>query len=215
MQGAPTRREATELLELNIDSLSEDEFLQVLPLVTTSKVTELVQNFCFGRKITKLFDLVQAVPKKVRAGLACDLYSSKDTEAFLRIMDIVDSKGMFKMMQFWNVAVAQTCREEDKQRESIRQREAQQETAKQQEALHDLKRKRTDEPIDKLDLNIDQQLRKRQISEASTCIVCIDREKSVACMPCKHLCLCVECSKNLKICPLCRQEIQSTLELFV
>lgn len=49
------------------------------------------------------------------------------------------------------------------------------------------------------------------------CIICHDREKSVILMPCRHLCLCLECSNNtaVEICPKCRGIICNKIEVYV
>jgi len=50
-----------------------------------------------------------------------------------------------------------------------------------------------------------------------TCSVCLQRPKSVLLLPCRHLCLCPQCSAELPkaVCPLCRSEVQDRIETFV
>ena len=57
------------------------------------------------------------------------------------------------------------------------------------------------------------------------CVVCMEREKSVVLMPCKHQCICKECVDQLKriaqierkkpMCPVCRELIRDTIEPFM
>mmetsp|Transcript_8910 Transcript_8910/g.11803 ORF Transcript_8910/g.11803 Transcript_8910/m.11803 type:complete len:492 (+) Transcript_8910:106-1581(+) len=53
-------------------------------------------------------------------------------------------------------------------------------------------------------------------SEQNLCVICQEEEKCVLILPCRHLCLCRQCSNapQLKMCPLCRKEIQQTLHVF-
>ena len=45
------------------------------------------------------------------------------------------------------------------------------------------------------------------------CIICCDKPKNGTLLPCKHNFMCVDCSRGLKICPMCRKHIQSILEI--
>lgn len=52
-----------------------------------------------------------------------------------------------------------------------------------------------------------------------TCVVCLDRKKTVVVLPCRHLCLCRTCS-NLQAnfqntCPLCRNVITQTIDTYM
>ena len=46
------------------------------------------------------------------------------------------------------------------------------------------------------------------------CVVCQENEKRVLLLPCKHQCLCDNCSKKVKICPLCRVHIKQKISAF-
>jgi len=48
------------------------------------------------------------------------------------------------------------------------------------------------------------------------CVVCIDRPKTIAAVPCGHLCFCEECLEryNKIICPLCRKDIDKFVKIF-
>lgn len=49
------------------------------------------------------------------------------------------------------------------------------------------------------------------------CVICHDREKCVILMPCRHLCLCVECSNHIAVdsCPKCRAVISSKINVYL
>ena len=53
-------------------------------------------------------------------------------------------------------------------------------------------------------------------TEQRRCVICHDREKSVILMPCRHLCLCIECSNNISVetCPKCRAIICSKIHVY-
>jgi hypothetical protein len=45
-----------------------------------------------------------------------------------------------------------------------------------------------------------------------TCVVCLEREREVVLHPCRHYCLCIECSDRLRQCPMCRRRIEDTVD---
>ena len=49
------------------------------------------------------------------------------------------------------------------------------------------------------------------------CVICHDSEKCVILMPCRHLCLCVECSNHIAVdsCPKCRAVISSKINVYL
>ncbi|ESQ41916.1 hypothetical protein EUTSA_v10013842mg [Eutrema salsugineum] len=51
------------------------------------------------------------------------------------------------------------------------------------------------------------------------CVICLTEPKDTIVMPCRHLCLCSECAKELRFqsnkCPICRQAIKELLEVEV
>ena len=49
------------------------------------------------------------------------------------------------------------------------------------------------------------------------CPVCQDQERTILLLPCQHMCLCKQClkKKKWKQCPICRQVIQSTKEIYI
>ncbi|UJR08339.1 hypothetical protein I4U23_012610 [Adineta vaga] len=52
-------------------------------------------------------------------------------------------------------------------------------------------------------------------NDSCLCIICLNERKTVVLLPCRHLCVCVCCSKKLSTCPICRNEIENLLEVFV
>lgn len=56
----------------------------------------------------------------------------------------------------------------------------------------------------------------KETEESSLCVMCISNEKNIILLPCKHLCLCKDCSYNskLKNCPICRTEITEQMRIF-
>ncbi|XP_062224173.1 BOI-related E3 ubiquitin-protein ligase 1-like [Phragmites australis] len=45
------------------------------------------------------------------------------------------------------------------------------------------------------------------------CRLCGGRESSVLVMPCRHLCLCVDCERNADVCPVCRFPMSGSVEI--
>lgn len=46
------------------------------------------------------------------------------------------------------------------------------------------------------------------------CIVCAEKQRSMALVPCGHVCLCADCAGPLRECPICRQAIRERIKLF-
>ncbi|CAM8890529.1 unnamed protein product [Rhodiola kirilowii] len=49
------------------------------------------------------------------------------------------------------------------------------------------------------------------------CVICMTDPKDTAVLPCRHMCMCSECAKELRLqsdkCPICRQPIEELLEI--
>jgi hypothetical protein len=43
----------------------------------------------------------------------------------------------------------------------------------------------------------------------------LTEEKRLACIPCGHLATCVPCAKSLRLCPICRREIEAFVRIYV
>ncbi|DBA00434.1 TPA: hypothetical protein N0F65_012965 [Lagenidium giganteum] len=52
--------------------------------------------------------------------------------------------------------------------------------------------------------------------ETKLCVICLSSEKTILCLPCRHLCLCEECSNRDEVekCPICRVEIVEMLLVY-
>lgn len=49
------------------------------------------------------------------------------------------------------------------------------------------------------------------------CVICLTEPKDTAVIPCRHMCMCSECAKELRLqsnkCPICRQPIEELIEI--
>ncbi|XP_059632562.1 probable E3 ubiquitin-protein ligase LUL4 [Cornus florida] len=49
------------------------------------------------------------------------------------------------------------------------------------------------------------------------CVICMTEPKDTAVLPCRHMCMCSECAKQLRLqsnkCPICRQPIEELMEI--
>ena len=52
-------------------------------------------------------------------------------------------------------------------------------------------------------------------AEDPSCVVCLERPRSVVMMPCRHLCMCKLCAAGLSNCPICRGTVYDMLVVFV
>lgn len=48
----------------------------------------------------------------------------------------------------------------------------------------------------------------------NTCKICYSNKINSVFVPCGHLCSCIECSKNIEACPICRLGIDSSVRIF-
>ena len=46
------------------------------------------------------------------------------------------------------------------------------------------------------------------------CIVCWEDMARVALIPCGHVCLCLKCAPQQRICPMCRRNVSDTLQVY-
>ncbi|KAK6129410.1 hypothetical protein DH2020_036842 [Rehmannia glutinosa] len=57
------------------------------------------------------------------------------------------------------------------------------------------------------------------VESGKECIICLTEVKNTAVLPCRHMCMCSDCAKELRLqsnkCPVCRQPIEELLEIKV
>ncbi|KAF0695910.1 Aste57867_13302 [Aphanomyces stellatus] len=58
-----------------------------------------------------------------------------------------------------------------------------------------------------------------EVLEGAECIICMCEPRNTTILPCRHLCICAECSEALKrpgsTCPICRGKVESMLQIRV
>ena len=66
------------------------------------------------------------------------------------------------------------------------------------------------------ELELKERERKESSSEGSTCCICKDELKTILLLPCRHLCLCENCSRLPVVsnCPVCRTTITERLQVY-
>lgn len=47
------------------------------------------------------------------------------------------------------------------------------------------------------------------------CVICQDAKKDTVIIPCRHLCVCQKCSKNIDLCPMCRNKCDLVMTVFL
>jgi hypothetical protein len=52
-------------------------------------------------------------------------------------------------------------------------------------------------------------------SRANPCVLCLEEEKRLACIPCGHLATCVPCGHSLRTCPICRRNIDAFIRIYL
>lgn len=75
-------------------------------------------------------------------------------------------------------------------------------------------------PLDEKDRDLREELERER--DKNLCVVCQTENKNIVVMPCRHMCMCKNCCTQLfrihryhrRTCPLCRQTITSTMEIY-
>lgn len=65
-----------------------------------------------------------------------------------------------------------------------------------------------------LQKRLDRQVEEQQ--ELKLCVICLASDKSILCLPCRHLCMCASCSLREEVskCPMCRLPIEETIQVY-
>ena len=51
--------------------------------------------------------------------------------------------------------------------------------------------------------------------DSKKCVICLEEDKCILLMPCKHVCCCEGCSNDVNKCPICRNKIESKIKIFL
>lgn len=70
--------------------------------------------------------------------------------------------------------------------------------------------------LDKVATQKDALTAKEVMDDGRLCVICHDEQKSVLFLPCRHLCICSQCSaiEQLDKCPLCRQTLEEKIHVY-
>ncbi len=49
---------------------------------------------------------------------------------------------------------------------------------------------------------------------SNLCVLCVEEEKRLACIPCGHLATCVPCGHLLRTCPICQRDIEAFVRIY-
>jgi hypothetical protein len=52
-------------------------------------------------------------------------------------------------------------------------------------------------------------------TSSNLCVLCLEEEKRLACIPCGHLATCVPCGHSLRSCPICRTGIDAFVRIYL
>lgn len=61
----------------------------------------------------------------------------------------------------------------------------------------------------------EQAIKEHKRAPVEDCVVCCEKEKQLACIPCGHLAVCVLCGHSLRSCPMCRTTIEAFVRIYV
>jgi len=64
--------------------------------------------------------------------------------------------------------------------------------------------------LPKKDKKVEPQIK---VEENLLCSICLNSQKSILIMPCKHICMCEPCSVGIDACPLCREKIEQKVRI--
>ncbi|CAF4864430.1 unnamed protein product [Rotaria sp. Silwood1] len=63
--------------------------------------------------------------------------------------------------------------------------------------------------------NVNDQSQSNDSQSLNLCVLCITEEKNLACIPCDHMSTCVACGHSLRLCPICRREIDAFIRIYI
>ncbi len=52
-------------------------------------------------------------------------------------------------------------------------------------------------------------------TSSNMCVLCLEEEKRLACIPCGHRATCVPCGHSLRSCPICRTGINNLMRIYI
>jgi len=55
---------------------------------------------------------------------------------------------------------------------------------------------------------------KIEVEEDNFCKICFEKPMDSVIIPCGHVCICMDCSKGLVLCPMCRNQIVQIIKMF-
>jgi len=55
----------------------------------------------------------------------------------------------------------------------------------------------------------------KQYKSQKLCCICFEREKNILLLQCKHVCVCSNCVTTLTMCPICRSNISSNIQIYI
>ncbi|CAF3389411.1 unnamed protein product [Rotaria sp. Silwood1] len=64
-------------------------------------------------------------------------------------------------------------------------------------------------------ITIDDRSQSTNSTLSNPCALCLTEEKQLACIPCGHMVTCVACGHSLRLCPICRREINAFARIYI
>ncbi|CAF5156762.1 unnamed protein product, partial [Rotaria sp. Silwood1] len=50
---------------------------------------------------------------------------------------------------------------------------------------------------------------------SNLCVLCLTEAKQLACIPCGHMATCIACGHSLRLCSICRREIDAFIRIYI
>ena len=117
--------------------------------------------------------------------------------------------------------------EYERQQQQCKFTEREREIAREERERNERERLRHqyEQDIKRLESNLKNERKRREQYEQQceqdiksldlTCIICMEKAKNTIMIPCNHVCCCVECSKYLKKCPMCRTQLEDIKRVYI